>query len=78
MAQKRVSTSELKARTAKVIDQVAKGRESVLIVRRGRPVAKLVPVEEPGRSLVGALKGTVTILGDIVGPLDVEWEAAKE
>lgn len=77
MAQKRVSTSELKTRCAQVIDRVVKGREALVIVRRGRPVAKLVPIEKQGTSLFGALRGCLTVHGDIISPTDEPWDALQ-
>ena len=71
-----ISTSELKARCANVINTVARKRVAVVITRHGRPVAKLVPFEEAEpASLFGFARGGIIINGDIVEPLDVVWEA---
>lgn len=70
-----VSTSELKANCSKIIDGVARHRGEVVITKRGRPVAKLVPIEERRSSLFGFARGTVTVRGDIIEPVDVAWEA---
>lgn len=70
-----ISTSELKTHCAEVVQDVASNRVEVLITKRGKPVAKLVPIEAP-TSLFGFAKGSITILGDIVNPIDVEWESA--
>jgi antitoxin (DNA-binding transcriptional repressor) of toxin-antitoxin stability system len=60
-------------------DVEAGEREEIVITRYGKPVARLAPVEPaadaPRRGIVGCMAGTVTILGDIVEPIDVEWEA---
>ena len=77
MSKKSVSTSELKAQCARVIDGVARGGGEVTITKRGRPVARIVPIEGARESLFGCLAGTITIHGDIVGPIDVDWEAAE-
>ena len=76
MSKKTVSTSELKARCAEVIDGVTRGGGPVVITKRGRPVAEIVPVTSERHRLYGCLKGAVTILGDIVEPVDVTWEAS--
>ena len=72
-----ISASDFKARCSQVIDDVAKGRGPVVITKRGRPVAKLVPAEGERKSIFGFAKGNITIHGDIVEPIDVEWEAAR-
>jgi prevent-host-death family protein len=74
---KTISASDFKARCAQVINDVAKGRGPVVITKRGRPIAKLVPADEEGKSIFGFAKGCITIRGDIVEPIDVEWEAAR-
>ena len=73
-----VTTSTLKAKCSEIIDGVLRRRTPVVITRRGRAVARLVPVEEGSEreSLFGFAKGCVQIKGDILAPVDVEWEAA--
>ena len=51
--------------------------EPVVITRRGRPIARLVPVDDAPASLFGAARGSVKIIGDIIDPIDVKWEAAQ-
>lgn len=75
MTTKSISTSELKTHCAEVVHEVASNRVEVLITKRGKPVAKLVPIETTA-SLFGFAKGSITVLEDIVSPVDVEWEAA--
>jgi prevent-host-death family protein len=70
-----ISAAEFKAKCLKLMDKVAKTRESITITKRGKPIAKLVPVESETRSLFGYMKGTVTILGDIVSPINEKWSA---
>ena len=65
-----VPASELKNAWHRWLDRVEQGREEIVVTRYGRPVARLVPYREEGAepSIVGFLKGTVTVHGDIVGP----------
>ena len=76
---KTMRAGEFKARCLMVIDQVRDTRESVLITKRGRPVAKLVPVGRRGDDVFGCLKGVMEIVGDIESPLvpPEEWEANR-
>ncbi|HXV64610.1 MAG TPA: type II toxin-antitoxin system prevent-host-death family antitoxin [Vicinamibacteria bacterium] len=74
---KTISASDFKARCSQVIDDVAKGRGSVVITKRGRPVAKLIPADTERKSIFGFARGSITIHGDIVEPIDVEWEASR-
>jgi prevent-host-death family protein len=74
-----VAAAEFKARCLKLMDEVQTTRRPVVITKRGKPVAKLVPVEEnePRRPIFGCMKGTVTIHGDIIGPIDLDWHAER-
>ncbi len=72
-----IAAGAFKARCLKLMDEVARDRVPIVITKRGRPVAKLVPVDESPPPLFGCLGGTVTIIGDIVEPIDVVWEAGQ-
>lgn len=75
MDPKSISTSELKARCSAVIEHVAREREAIVITRHGRPIARIVPVVEERETLFGFARGTITIHGDLIDPVDQEWEA---
>jgi prevent-host-death family protein len=73
LASPAIGAGEFKAHCLSLMDDVSTFGHSYIITKRGKPVAKLVPVDEgPARdtSGFGALRGTVTILGDIVGPFE--------
>jgi prevent-host-death family protein len=72
-----IGAGEFKAKCLKLLDQVAEDRKPLVITKRGRPVAKLVPME-PKVELFGALRGSGTILGDIISPLENEWEVCQD
>ncbi|MFI4988593.1 MAG: type II toxin-antitoxin system Phd/YefM family antitoxin [Alphaproteobacteria bacterium] len=75
---RRVPAARFKADCLRLMDEVARRRTPILITKRGKPVAKLVPADERPVDLFGWMAGTVTIHGDIVEPIDVEWEANVE
>ena len=78
---KTLPASEFKARCLAVLDEVEKTGEPVLILKRGRPVARLVPpVLEGGRFPQEKLVGTVEIVGDIIEPVlpAADWHAERE
>jgi len=72
-----IPAGEFKAKCLKLLDKVAEDRQPMIITKRGKPVAELVPIRAEERDIVGSMKGSVTILGDIISPLDVEWDAMK-
>ena len=72
-----VKASEFKAKCLALMDEVARTGKSVTITKNGKPVADLVPHRSPKRSPLGIWKGKVIIKGDIISPIDVEWDALK-
>ncbi len=70
-----MKASEFKAKCLKVMDEVAASGQAVVITKNGKAVAKLGPVAAQKRSILGLHKGQIEILGDIISPLEVEWEA---
>jgi len=72
-----IKASEFKAKCLAVIDEVERTRQPVVITKRGKPVAELVPHRAAKRNAWGVLKDELFIEGDIISPIDVEWEALK-
>ena len=72
-----IKASEFKAKCLAVLDEVERSRQPIVITKRGKPVADLVPHTESRRGLLGLFKGRGEIVGDIISPIDVEWEALK-
>ncbi|MDQ5944747.1 MAG: hypothetical protein QG619_164 [Pseudomonadota bacterium] len=71
-----IGAGDFKARCLKLLDEVAATREPLVITKHGKAVAKLVPVPAEAE-LFGAMAGSVHQEGDIVSPLDNEWEASR-
>jgi prevent-host-death family protein len=71
-----IPAGEFKAKCLKLLDEVAEKRETLVITKHGKPVAQVVPIP-PQESLFGSMRGTGEILGDIISPIDVEWDAMK-
>lgn len=74
---KTMNASQFKARCLQVLDQVAESGHGVVVTKRGKPVARVVPMVDRPEQIVGAMKGEIEIRGDIISPLGVEWEALK-
>ena len=74
---KQIPAGEFKTHCLAVMDEVQSKREAVVITKRGKPVAKLVPLEQETDDIFGFMKGkgTIEIKGDIVSPIltPEEW-----
>jgi prevent-host-death family protein len=74
-----LSLAKAKATLSAVVDGVEQKRVPVTILRRGIPVAQIVPFPEtPAPKLRGSMAGTARELGDIVSPLGIEWTVDDE
>jgi prevent-host-death family protein len=74
---KKIAAAEFKARCLTLMEDVRSTREPLVITKRGKPVAKLVPADEPEQEFIGRLKGVIRIVGDIESPIDPDaWESS--
>ncbi|SEO33099.1 prevent-host-death family protein [Rhodospirillales bacterium URHD0017] len=75
---KTMKASECKAKFLGVLDDVASKHERVIVTKNGKPVAEIIPFVDKPKSIIGALKGSVTLMGDLDEPTGEDWEALKE
>ncbi len=75
---KKIPAGQFKARCLSLIDEVSRTHQVIIITKRGKPVARLVPLEvEKPRSLYGFFAGHVMEEGDIVSPTGEAWAAER-
>ena len=75
-----IKASDFKARRLSVLDRVSATGETVVILKRGRPVAEPGPVRSGAVGYPQSeLAGTVSLVGDTVPPVmaEEEWEALR-
>lgn len=74
-----LGVSEFKAHALEIFDRVSRTGESVIVTRRGKPMARVVAFTDETRACaMGGLAGTVTFLGDVISPLgEDDWEACQ-
>jgi len=80
MKEHTIAAGEFKARCLQVMAEVERTRRAVTITKRGRPVAKLVPVEVEAEPFLGSLRRRIRIAGDITKPTKPPevWETERE
>lgn len=69
-----MAAGEFKARCLAVLDEVAASKRPLVITKRGRPVAKVVPLAE---SEPVPRKGLILRQGDLVSPIGEAWDAER-
>jgi prevent-host-death family protein len=72
MVMKYVPATKFKETCLSLLDQV--DPEGIVITKRGKPVARLIPFAADSADLIGALAGKVRIKGDILST-GVKWRA---
>jgi len=72
------TASEFKAKCLKIMDEVAATGEPVVITKNGIPLTELIPAKRRPKRIFGSMKGAVTFVGDIVSPIEEQWEALRE
>jgi len=78
----KVTISEFKATCLRLLANVKKTGNPLLVTRKGEPIALVTPPPPPPRtkSWLGSLKGTIEITGDIISPVVAEkdWEVLQD
>ena len=76
---KTMGISLFKAHALKVLDQIAKTQEGIIITKRGKPLAQITPYRSvDSHAQAGKLSDAFVFEKDIVSPLGEKmWEAGK-
>ena len=76
---KKMAAGSFKAKCLALMDEVQSKHETIVITKRGKPVAKLVPISTAKDEIYSFLDGKGTIKGDIVSPAmsAEEWGELK-
>lgn len=73
-----IKASEFKTKCLKLMDEVADSGVEIVITKNGRPVSRLVPYRDEEPSMFGRDRGRIRILGDIISPLEMDWDEERE
>ena len=76
---KTISAGEFKTHCLRIMEEVHRHRQAIIITKRGVPIAKLVPTDEVNHDVFGCMAGTADITGDIEEPLLPArvWKASR-
>jgi len=77
-----IAISEFKAKCLAILEEVRKTGKPIRITRHGKPVAEVVPATTviDRAALMGSMRDSIEILGDIISPAsdEDEWEALRD
>ena len=76
---KTIPAAKFKAGCLKIMDEVKARREPVMITKNRKPVARLVPVDEPVGDVFGCLACELEITGDVLAPIAAPsaWKGSR-
>jgi len=67
-----IPAGEFKARCLALLDEVAETGRTLIVTKRGKPVAQVTPVQE-----APTLRGSIAREGDLISPIGAEWDATS-
>jgi prevent-host-death family protein len=75
-----IAAAEFKATCLQLMDRVRDTRTEYVVTKHGRPVAKLVPCDQPKTAMrfIGSMKGTVLSYERPTEPLDDVWDVNRD
>lgn len=73
-----IKASEFKTKCLKLMDEVADSGVEIVITKNGRPVSRLVPYRDEEPTMFGRNRDQIRILGDIISPLEFDWDEERE
>ena len=77
-----ITISKFKATCLRLLDNVKKTGQPLLVTRHGEPIVLITPPPPPQKpeSWLGSMKNTVRIAGDIISPAlnEKDWEVLQD
>ena len=70
-----MKASEFKAKCLRLIDEINRTGEEIIITKNGKPVSILKPYRNVPTTLFGLHKNKIQSSDDIISPLKINWEA---
>jgi antitoxin (DNA-binding transcriptional repressor) of toxin-antitoxin stability system len=78
MMSTKIAISQFKSHCLEIIEKLQSNGQSVIITKRDKAVAKVLPIDNKKVSLFGMLKNKAEIKANILEPIDEKWDAEHE
>jgi antitoxin (DNA-binding transcriptional repressor) of toxin-antitoxin stability system len=72
-----ISISEFKTKCLSVLQELNNTNETLIITKHGKPFAEVRPCAKDLESTLKKFRGSVVQEGDLINPIDEEWEATQ-
>lgn len=73
----KIAISEFKSHCLEILSGLEKSQSSIIITKRNRPIATVSAFPKSSPSIFGMFKDQIEIKGDIISPINDEWEVEK-
>ncbi|BFD46730.1 MULTISPECIES: type II toxin-antitoxin system Phd/YefM family antitoxin [unclassified Candidatus Tisiphia] len=74
----KIAISQFKSHCLEIIEKLQVNGQSVIITKREKAIAKVLPIDTKKVSLFGMLKNKAEIKADILEPIDEKWNVEHE
>ncbi len=74
----KIAISKFKSHCLEIIEKLQVNGQSVIITKREKAIAKVLPIDTKKVSLFGMLKNKAEIKADILEPIDEKWNVEHE
>ena len=71
-----MKATDFKAHCLEVLDEVSRNRREFVVTKRGKPVAKVCPVDTDSEQVYGCMKGTALAKDDLFSTHE-KWDAEE-
>ena len=78
MMSTKIAISQFKSHCLEIIEKLQTNGQSVIITKRDKAVAKVLPIDSKKVSLFGMLKNKAEIKANILESIDEKWDAEHE
>lgn len=72
-----IGAGKFKATCLALLDEVARDHETIVVTKRGKPVARVIPFAKEAKDIRAELRGSVLRETNLINPVAVHWEAAS-
>lgn len=69
---KKIAAARFKEQCLAILDRL--GPDGIVVTKHGKPVARVLPMQESSAELIGILRDRITVTGDLMST-GLRWDA---
>lgn len=72
-----ITAGKFKAQCLQIVNEVNEKHIGYVITKHGKPIARIVPIDETPADYFGCLQNAISIKDNLLAPINDEWDAEK-